>query len=332
MRYIESLSPETVKMLECINRRSEHHQVRQRAQCILMSSRGLTIPQLMVSFSISRKTVFNWFSHWEQEKLVGLYNQPGQGRKALFTVEQREQIRAWAKLSPKNLKKVLQQVEETWGIKASRDTIKRVLKSLGMSWHRIRKGVAARPDAEEYASKCKELKSLRDLDDLGEIDLRYGDESGVSLVPLVPYAWQEKGDIIEVPSCRSPRLNILGLVNRLNELFAYPFQGSITSAVVIAVLDAFCKTIHKRTVVVLDKASIHRSEAFQAKLKEWEEQQLEIFWLPAYSPELNIIEILWRFIKYDWLEFADYKDWNSLVSAVENILQEVGSKYVINFA
>ena len=79
--------------------------------------------------------------------------------------------------------------------------------------------------------------------DLGEIDLRYGDESGVSLVPLVSYAWQEKGDVIEVPSCRSLRLNVLGLVNRLNELFAYTFQGSITSAMVIAVLDAFCKMV-----------------------------------------------------------------------------------------
>ncbi len=86
------------------------------------------------------------------------------------------------------------------------------------------------------------------MDDLGEINLRYGDESGVSLVPLVPYAWQEKGDVVEVPSCRSPRLNVLGLLNRLNELFVYTFQGSITGAVVIAVLDAFCKTIQKRTV------------------------------------------------------------------------------------
>ena len=278
------------------------------------------------------KNYFNGFSCWEQEKLVGLYNQPGQGRKPLFTPEQREQIRAWVKLSPKNLKKVLQQVEETWRIKASRDTIKRILKSLGMSWHHIRKVVAACPDAEEYAAKCKELKVLKELDKGGKIDLRYGDESGFSLVPLVPYAWQEKGDVVEVPSRRSPRLNVLGLLNRLNELFAYTFQGSITGAVVIAVLDAFCKTIQKRTVVVLDKASIHRSEAFQAKLKEWEEQQLEIFWLPTDSPELNIIEILWRVIKYDWLEFADYKDRNSLVSAVEKILQGVGGKYIINFA
>jgi DDE superfamily endonuclease len=41
--------------------------------------------------------------------------------------------------------------------------------------------------------------------------------------------------------------------------------------------------------------------------------------LPAYSPQLNLIEILWRFIKYQWLEFSAYKDWNSLVEAVENI-------------
>jgi transposase len=85
-------------------------------------------------------------------------------------------------------------------------------------------------------------------------------------------------------------------------------------------------------VVVLDRASIHTSQAVDAMRAEWAERQLEIFWLPAYSPQLNLIEILWRFIKYQWLEFSAYKDWNSLVEAVENILKEVGKKYVINFA
>ena len=48
--------------------------------------------------------------------------------------------------------------------------------------------------------------------------------------------------------------------------------------------------------------------------------------------ELNIIEILWRFIKYSWLDFDAYSSWESLVEAVENILRNVGKKYVINFA
>jgi transposase len=332
MKYIESLSHETVKMLERIYRQSEHHQVRQRAHCILMSFQGLTMTQLMALFMVSRKTVFNWFQAWERHKLIGLYNEPGRGRKPLFNPEQKAQIREWVKAEPRNLKKVLGQIQETWDISASLETIKRVLKSVGMSWRRIRKRVAGVPDAVEYATQVAALGVLKDLDAAGEIDLRYADEAGFSLVPLVPYAWQDKTDGIEVPSQRSPQLNVFGLLNRDNQLDAYTFVGSITAAVVIAVLDQFSQTRKQRTVVVLDRASIHTSQAVDAMRPEWAERQLEIFWLPAYSPQLNLIEILWRFIKYQWLEFSAYKDWNSLVEAVENILKEVGKKYVINFA
>ncbi|MBC6474874.1 MAG: transposase [Hormoscilla sp. GM102CHS1] len=31
------------------------------------------------------------------------------------------------------------------------------------------------------------------------------------------------------------------------------------------------------------------------------------FYLPTYSPQLNIIEILWRFIKYSWLNTDAYE-------------------------
>jgi transposase len=332
MKYIESLSHETVKMLERIYRQSEHHQVRQRAHCILMSFQGFTMTQLMALFMVSRKTVFNWFQAWEQHKLIGLYNEPGRGRKPLFNPEQKAQIREWVKAEPRNLKKVLGQIQEAWDITASRETIKRVLKSVGMSWRRIRKRVAGVPDAVEYATQVAALAELKELDAAGEIDLRYADEAGFSLVPVVPYAWQDKQDGIEVPSQRSPQLNVLGLLNRNNQLDAYTFVGSITAAVVIAVLDQFSQTRKQRTVVVLDRASIHTSQAVDAMRAEWAERNLEIFWLPAYSPQLNLIEILWRFIKYQWLEFSAYKDWNSLVEAVENILKEVGKKYVINFA
>ncbi|MBC6473073.1 MAG: hypothetical protein GDA48_09860 [Hormoscilla sp. GM102CHS1] len=52
--------------------------------------------------------------------------------------------------------------------------------------------------------------------------------------------------------------------------------------------------------------------------------------LASDSPELNIIEILWRFIKYEWLNIDAYESWKSLVKAVEDVLQ--GGKYKINFA
>jgi hypothetical protein len=53
---------------------------------------------------------------------------------------------------------------------------------------------------------------------------------------------------------------------------------------------------------------------------------------PAYSPELNLIEILWRRIKYSWLPFSAYESLSALIEALETILCDVGSEYQITFA
>ena len=45
----------------------------------------------------------------------------------------------------------------------------------------------------------------------------------------------------------------------------------------------------------------------------------------------NIIGILWRFIKYKWLESDAYESYSALVEAVENILKNFGTEYTINF-
>ena len=88
----------------------------------------------------------------------------------------------------------------------------------------------------------------------------------------------------------------------------------------------------KKTVVVMDNASIHTSEEFEECLPQWKKKGLIIKYLTPYSPELNLIEILWRNIKYAWLPFSAYQCLNALIEALENILKNFGSKYQITFA
>ena len=280
---------------------------------------------------MSRKTLYNWFNAWEQKGLVGLYNQPGRGRKPTFTPQQQQQIRIWTEQHPKQLKQVLQKVKESWNIDVSKQTIKRVLKTMQMSWHRFRRGVGGQPNPQEYAAKQEQLEALQRLDEAGEIDLYYLDESGFCLTPCVPYGWQPIGETVEIPSQRSKRLNVLGLMKRDNQLESYVSTQTIHSGVVIACIDAFFPAPQRRTVIVADQASIHSSNEIQDKLEEWKERQIEIFNLPSYSPELNLIEILWRFIKYEWIEISAYKCWPDFVDYVEKVLREFGSTYLINF-
>jgi DDE superfamily endonuclease len=103
----------------------------------------------------------------------------------------------------------------------------------------------------------------------GKIDLYYFDEAGFALDPTIPYAWQEAGEVIELPAMRYGRINVLGFMNRNNDLHAYMFEQSIHTGVVIGCFDAFCHTITHKTVVVMDHASIHRSEEFEERLPYW---------------------------------------------------------------
>jgi transposase len=201
-----------------------------------------------------------------------------------------------------------------------------------MTWHRLRRGLGGQPDPEEYLLKKQELKVLQQQAQQGEIDLRYGDESGFCLTPYVPYAWQERGTTITIRSQRSRRLNVLGFLNQNNELTSYMFECNINSEVVIACLDDFSNCLTQKTIVVLDKASIHCTKKLDRKENEWREKGLTIFWLPTYSPQLNLIELLWQKIKYEWLDGEAYESWSQLVQSVENILKQVGTKYTINFA
>jgi transposase len=63
-------------------------------------------------FIISYKTISNWFNRWELEGIIGLYNKPGRGAKALFNSSQKAQIKEWAKQEPRPLKNVSKKLKK----------------------------------------------------------------------------------------------------------------------------------------------------------------------------------------------------------------------------
>lgn len=331
MFFLREINPLSFKLLERIYRQSRHNQVRQRAHFLILASQGVKTEKLRVIFKVSYKTIYNWLNRWESEGIIGLYNKPGRGRKRTFNSEQELKIKEWAKQEPRQLKKVLQKIKEEWGIKTSAETIKRILRSLSMTWHRMRRGVGGEPDPIEYKEKKAKLEEFKRLEDQGQINLYYLDETGFCLIPSVPYGWQDIGEYLTLKSRRSSRLNVLGILNRNNHLETYVSAQSINSDVVIACIDAFFPTVDKPTIIVVDQASIHTSDVLLDKVEEWLERGITIFELPSYSPELNLIEILWRFIKYKWLEIEAYQSWETFVASVEKILREFGENYVINF-
>ena len=115
-------------------------------------------------------------------------------------------------------------------------------------------------------------------------------------------------------------------------LTSYTINGKVDSEVVIKCFDEFASNLNQETWVILDNASIHTSALFKSKIQIWEQMGLNLFYLPARAPELNKIEILWRFMKYHWLSFSAYLSFNNLKNEIDHLLCNIGSLYRITFA
>jgi len=127
---------------------------------------------------------------------------------------------------------------------------------------------------------------------------------------------------------------VLGFLSRNGTLKSYIADGKVNSDKVIEVFDDFTLTLVKPTVVILDNASYHKSKKFKANLSKWYNRGLTLMYLPPYSPQLNIIEILWKFMKYYWIEYTAYLSHDNLLEYVKKIFDNYGTKegqYFINF-
>lgn len=187
------------------------------------------------------------------------------------------------------------------------------------------------PDGAYYALKKEGLGLLEGLSEEDLIDIFYADESRVCENGYVPYGWQFSDEKVGIKVQRGQFVNIFGMISRDNRFVFETSQGKGNSDFVIGVLDKFVESVAKPTVIVLDNASIHKSGAFTAKMKEWEQKNIFIFYLPPYSPHLNICERVWKELKARWIRVQDYADFHTLKLRITEVLSNIGIDFSINF-
>lgn len=132
-RYIEKLTEAEQSALEKGYKMGKSHRFRSRCHSILLSHQGYTCQQLAAMFQVHLVTVYDWLNRWEQGGLNALHDTKGRGRKPILTLDNQEQVaqvQAAVDRSPRNLKKVQAEVEQHVGMRFSKKTLQRFLKSL----------------------------------------------------------------------------------------------------------------------------------------------------------------------------------------------------------
>lgn len=331
MRFIAPLDASTQAQLKHLMKTHTVFQVRQRAHAILLSAKGYRIEHLVDIFEVDRDTIAAWLDRFDDGGPDALENQPRPGRPRRIPPDAERDVLKIVAAHPQQLKRVIAAIRTSFDVSLA--TAKRLLRRHAYRWRRTRRSLRSQRDEAAFRAAQVELKALQKQEDQGQIDLVYFDESGFSLLPVVPYAWQAPGERIALKTgSHHRRLNVVGFFRRNHAFTPFLAEGSVCKETVEACIDAFAETLAKPTVLVLDNASIHTAGVIEQARTRWQAKGLRLFYLPSYAPELNLIERLWQEIKYRWLPFSAYESWDHLKAAVEEVLLGVGEKYRITFA
>lgn len=148
----------------------------------------------------------------------------------------------------------------------------------------------------------------------------------------VPYGWQSKKENLAIAANHGQQINCFGLLSQKNQFFSKITINSINADFIVDFFEDFSFKIRKQTAIVLDNARIHVAQKVKERLQYWQKRGLYIYYLPPYSPHLNIIERLWKELKARWLKPQDYASFDTLKYATNDCFNQVGINLKINYS
>lgn len=183
-------------------------------------------------------------------------------------------------------------------------------------------------------SSLKRLREAAKQEDK-QMELLYFDEAGVCNVPNVQRSWSPLGKPHSADaSIGRKRVNVLGALNYAAGTLAFEVhEHSVCRQDVVNFLDQQARNSarDKLTVVVMDNASIHRHIDHDVLQKWMVRDRFILLFLPPYSPELNLIETLWKQAKYHWRAFDTWAR-QDLLKEVHALFGGFGTKYKFSYA
>ena len=250
---------------------------------------------------------------------------------------------AWVGAACQQVRRLVPRIWRELCVRLSVSTLRRALRQAGYSWKRMRRSLKTQRDPHAFLAAQQQLAALHQAEQRGEIAVYYADEVRFSRQAPVPYAWQLRGQPpVGLPAERGAGggYSVLGFwrpaaphTSGRQHLIRFISPTAFTADLFVLAVADLLANLPQPTVLVLDNASIHKAGLVKDQLATWAAQGLTLFFLPPYSPELNRIEILWRFCKHYWLTPDAYQTPLTLWQHVTDLLRAIGtSNYQITFA
>ena len=311
--------------LEASHQACENRKDGDRIKAILLRSEGWTVPQISQALRLHQTTIIRHINDYKEGKLS---NESG-GSKSYLTEEQAVELIAHLE---ENLyhhnHQIILYVKERFGMTFTVPGMHKWLHRNGFSYKKP-KGQPHKSDPALQKQFIEEYEALKA--DIGEDEpILFIDSVHPTQATKISYGWIKTGQekVVGTTASRT-RINLVGAIqlgNLSNTITAQydTINGESIADFLNCLRDQFSdsKTIH----LILDRSGYHRSETVAKKAKKLD---IELHFLPAYSPNLNPIERLWKVMNEHARNnqfFKSSKDFKDAISLFfKRTLPDIGS-------
>ena len=286
------LTIEQKKELVDQHRKEKDKKVGDRIKAIILSDEGWTYRLISEALLIDEETVSRHVQDYREKKKI---KGEGGGSKSSLTAEQsNELVRHIEESMYLDSKKIIDYVEQKYGVRYSSSGILWWLHKNGFSYKKPDRvpSKADKGKQAEFIKKYEELKSNLAEDDV----ILFGDGVHPSMETKVAYGWIRTGKFKEIKTTASrTRVNILGAINLDDMDLITNSYKTIDSESVIEFLEGIkIKYSDKKNIYfVVDNGSYYTSKVVKEKA---DHLGITMTYLPPYSPNLNPIERLWKYM------------------------------------
>ena len=326
MRKI-TLSKKELEELNEVEKKITDTRLLKRIQCIKLKNESKKHKEIGEFLNRTIDTISQWIKTYKEKGISGLLKWECKGRVSKLSKEAQEKLKERDKEKPFDTAKEAKKfIEEEYGIDFHVHWVQKILKKIGLSYKKTRLIPGKSPSEEVQLNFISEYMELLEKAREGQIHLIFYDPSHLVFNVINGRCWQEKGKdgTVQIPSNTGrKRISILGGINALDG----EFSGLIT--------EANCDTLstkvafeqirndykdQKPIVIIVDNASYNRAYAtkdFADSLK------IKMKFLPPYSPNLNLIERIWKFMKKEVVKNTYYEDFQSFYDAIVSFFYNI---------
>lgn len=224
-----------------------------------------------------------------------------------------------------SLKEAAAKIEALTGVKRSSTQVGQFLKQMGMKCRKVG-CIPAKADPDQQADfLSQQLQPRLDEAKAGLRAVFFVDAAHFVLAPFLGFVWCFARVFIQAPAGRQ-RFNVLAALNAItHDLVLVTNDSYITATSVCALLHQLAAlNLTVPITLVLDNARYQRCALVQNLAATL---NIELLFLPPYSPNLNLIERLWKFVKKEALYSTYYQDFTAFKAAIMDVLNETSGKH-----